>query len=290
MVFEFEAIGTHWKIEIEDDQSNADWSSVRERILKRIDIFDKHYSRFRNDSLVTEMSQRAGTYTLPTDAAPLFRLYHETYQITGGLVTPLIGQVLVDAGYDAHYSLKPGVLRRPPSWEEVLDFQPPETLVLKQPALLDVGAFGKGYLVDIVAALLWDDGFRSFCVDAGGDMLRRDAAQRPLRVGLEHPQDVSKAIGVATFTEGAFCGSAGNRRVWADFHHIINPKTLTSPRDIIAVWTMAKTTMLADAMATCLFFVPPEKLMKFYTFEYLVMYPDGSVKRSKGFPAELFIA
>ncbi|MFZ2804108.1 MAG: FAD:protein FMN transferase [Patescibacteria group bacterium] len=287
---EFEAIGTHWKIDIDEDIPDAQRDAAVAEVMGRIGIFDRDYSRFRPDSLVTEMSHRAGTYDLPDDADPMLRLYQTAYQLTGGLVTPLIGQVLVEAGYDAEYSLIPKELHHPPSWEEAIEFQPPKTLVVKRPALLDFGAFGKGYLVDIVGEILWKNGLRSFCVDAGGDLFHRSADNEPLRVGLEHPQDFSKVIGIATVANRSLCGSAGNRRAWGEFHHIINPQTLSSPRDILAVWTVAKTTMLADAMATCLYFTSPDKLSKYFTFDYLIMYPDSSIKTSKGFPAEMFFA
>ena len=286
--FAFEAIGTHWKIEIEDTLSTGQRDSVLQQVLERIQAFDRDYSRFRADSLVAEMSLASGTYHLPPDAEPMFRLYQEAYQLTEGAVTPLIGQVLVDAGYDATYSLISRELHHPPSWEEVMDFQAPQTLVMKRPVLLDVGAFGKGYLIDIVAALLVKEGVQRFCIDAGGDVLHRDSAGGLLRVGLENPLNTNQVIGVATISNRSICGSAGNRRAWGTYHHIINPHTLMSPRDIVGTWAAASTTLLADAMATCLFFANPDTLLRYYSFDYLVMYADTSVTASQGFPQELF--
>lgn len=285
---EFEAIGTHWTIDLDDALTDEEAKRVMRAVHDRIAVFDRDYSRFREDSLVAEMARTAGTYTLPDDAEPMFRLYQQAFHVTGGLVTPLIGQVMVEAGYDATYSLVPKTLHHPPSWDEALEFQPPQTLVVKRPALLDVGAFGKGYLIDLVGEVIEKNGVRSYCVDAGGDIRHRSSSNVTLRIGLEHPQDFSKVIGIATIENQSLCGSAGNRRAWGEFHHIINPHTLSSPRNILATWTVAKTTLLADAMATCLFFTPPEKLLKYYSFDYLVMSANGSVKSSSSFPAEIF--
>lgn len=288
--FVFEAIGTTWRIDFYEPLTTTFAEGLLLEIKARIDVFDQTYSRFREDSLISELSRKAGTYEFPEDAAPLFTLYEELYGISHGLVTPLIGQVLVDAGYDAQYSLVPKELHRPPRWEDVLDFQAPRTVLLKQPAMLDVGAMGKGYLIDIVGALLWQRGIRSFCVDAGGDILHRSATNEPLQIALEHPSDTTTAIGVATICNQSICGSAGNRRAWAGFHHIMNPETLSSPKDIAAVWTMAETTILADAMSTALFFMPAKDLRTHYQFESLVMYPSTQVEISSGFRAELFLA
>jgi hypothetical protein len=48
--------------------------------------------------------------------------------------------------------------------------------------------------------------------------------------------------------------------------------------------------MLADALSTCLYFIPAEKLRAHYHFEYLVLRADYSVETSSNFPAELFVS
>ena len=100
--FNFKAIGTTWKIDIYEKFSDE----ILSHIMARIELFDKAYSRFREDSLVTEISKSAGNFTLPDDAKLMMDLYRDLYVRTDGLVTPLIGQLISDAGYDAKYSLK----------------------------------------------------------------------------------------------------------------------------------------------------------------------------------------
>ncbi len=287
--FVFEAIGTHWQIDVLDELTPPNQDILFKLICERIAIFDQHYSRFRTDSLVSAMAQKAGTYALPPDAEPLLAMYQRLYQLTQGAMTPLIGSVLVDAGYDAGYSLQPKTLRKPPAWEEVLagDFK---NLVLNQPALLDFGAAGKGYLIDLVAGILTTHGLTTFCVDAGGDMRYQSDDKKSLRVGLENPVDTNQAIGVATITNQSICGSAGNRRAWGEFHHIINPHTLTSPRSILAAWVVADRTLIADALTTALFFVPSATLRQDFNFEYVLMRADHSIEKSPGFPGEFFTA
>lgn len=278
--FEFEAIGTHWQIDIYEALSLEEESALLLRVHERIEQFSADYSRFRPDSLVSRISREAGKYELPDDAEPMLSLYRELYDATGGMFTPFMGQVLSDAGYDAQYSLQQKKeLSAPPAWDEAVEYNHP-MLTVKKPFLFDFGAAGKGYLIDIVAALIESTGVKAFCIDAGGDILHRNAT--PLRIGLEHPDDATKAIGVAELQNRSLCGSAGNRRKWQNFHHIINPKQLVSPTAILAVWVMADTTMLADAIATCLFFVDRAALGA-YNFEYLLMRDDYSIEGSKGF-------
>lgn len=289
--FVFEAIGTAWTIEI-FEIGDTDSEQLQRDILARIDDFDKNYSRFRDDSLVTRMSREAGRYTLPEDAGPLLDMYEQLYRITGGAVTPLIGQTLADAGYDASYSFKSGAVSTPPKWEDVLDYDFPH-LTLKQPALLDFGAAGKGYLADLIGGLLESRGLRSYYIDGGGDILYKtdsNDSDGALEVALEHPADPSMAIGIAKIRDQSLCGSSGNRRTWnaGDYHHILDPRTLSSPRHIAALWAVADTGLLADGLATALFFVPPDKLAGVFEFEYAVVLEDLSLVHSPDFPAEFF--
>ena len=283
--YNFEAIGTHWQIDIYEELSSEKEAALFAAIQERIAIFDAHYSRFRPDSLVTKISLAAGTYAMPEDFKDMYDLYEKMYKITNGLVTPLIGQTLSDAGYDADYSLtQKNDLQAPPAWEDVMEYHHPE-LIIKQRALLDFGAAGKGYLIDIVAGVIEKHGVRAYCVDAGGDMIHRN--NEPITVGLEHPDHADQVIGVAVLQNKSLCGSAGNRRKWQNMHHIINPKELSSPKNIRAVWTVAQNTMLADGLATCLFFVPAAALADF-AFQYVIVREDYSVQHSADFPGELF--
>ncbi len=284
----FDAIGTHWTIDIPHQKSDVPDPRLQIPIMERIRVFDEMYSRFRDDSLVTRISREAGEYILPDDSEKLFALYRKLYDLTSGQVTPLVGDMLVDAGYDAAYSLtqkKP--LEKPLAWDEAMDFDFPR-LTMHQPALLDFGAAGKGYLVDLVGEVLEEQGIDSYIIDAGGDMLHRSPENEALRVGLEHPGNAAKAIGVANIVNQSICGSAINRRSWNDFNHVMNPRTLSSVKDIVATWVVADSTLVADGLATALFFVSPNILLSEYTFEYVIVHADYSYEKSPGFPGEMF--
>ena len=286
--FNFQAIGTTWKIDIYSELAEKESAAILLAVRDRIDAFDKAYSRFREDSLVTRMSRESGVFQLPDDAEPMMSVYRDLYERTGGLVTPLIGNLISDAGYDARYSLRQKKkLEMPPEWDEALEYAHP-MLTVKKAVLLDFGAAGKGYLVDLVAEALEARGISGYCIDAGGDILHRGPT--PIRVGLEDPEDAGKVIGICGLGNGSICGSAGNRRAWGDFTHIIDPKTLASPRDILAVWVTAETALVADALATCLFFVPPSALAGGYDVEYLLVRSDRSLEKSVGFPGEAFLS
>jgi thiamine biosynthesis lipoprotein len=213
-------------------------------------------------------------------------MYEELYSLTDGAVTPLIGQVLVDAGYDTTYSFKGKPLQPAPRWEDVMSYQFP-ILTLKKAALLDLGAIGKGYLIDIIAECLEAAGITAYLIDAGGDMKHHDDSA-PAQIGLEHPLKRDEVIGTLQLQNQSLCGSAGNRRAWGNYHHIMDPTSLLPANNILAVWVIADTTLLADALATSLFFISPKLLQKQYTFAYAIVHADQSLERSTDFPAHFF--
>ncbi|HVV25958.1 MAG TPA: FAD:protein FMN transferase [Candidatus Saccharimonadales bacterium] len=285
----FEALGTRWNIQLMEPVESEAWSDLLKKIRRRIEVFDKTYSRFRADSWVSEVSRRAGNYQLPPDGYALLHFYEQLYQATDGKVTPLIGQTMAAAGYDAQYSFVPGELQRPARWEAALAYNSRQ-LTVRQPALLDFGAAGKGYLVDIIGELIEQAGVRSYLINAGGDIRHRSAQAEALDIGLENPLNTSEALGIARLNNQSLCASAGSRRQWGKFHHIIDPVELRSPRRVLASWTIAGDTMTADGLATALFFAEPAALQKRFSFSYAVLYKDMSLRRSPDFPAAIFTA
>lgn len=282
---EFEAIGTKWVIDGKLEPGK-DKNQIFEKISDLIAKFDKDYSRFRRDSLIFKMSQQAGKYLLPPSGQKMIEMYQKLYKVTDGKFTPLIGQALIESGYDDSYSFKPKKLNKVKSWEEVIKYKLPE-IEIKTPAILDFGGVGKGYLIDLISRLLLEEGIKKFCVDGGGDIYSK--SDEVLQVGLEHPENSDQVIGIAKIKNQSICASSGNRRKWGIFHHIINPENLESPKDILATWVISGEAIIADSLATCLFLVKPEKLRKDFQFEYLVLFPDYTFSKSPDFPGELFL-
>jgi len=282
-VVTFDAIGTRWQIDSAEPLGDALESLVRERIAQ----FDLAYSRFRDDSLVSRLRRAPGSIRLPDDAAPLLDLYRRLYDLTGGAVTPLVGDSLEQLGYDSTYRLRPeGPAVPAVAWDDAIAWDG-QSLTAHRPVTVDVGAAGKGYLVDIVGAILAEHGHRDFIVDAGGDMLRHGAGT--IRVGLEHPTDATRAIGVIELGSGAVCASATNRRAWGEgLHHVIDPVTGLPTSRVLATWALASTALEADGLATALFFTSPERLASDFDFQYVVVDSTGRVTYSPDLPGEMF--
>jgi FAD:protein FMN transferase len=271
---------------------------VRDRIRDRIQEFDRTYSRFRPDSLVSQVAAApaGGRFEFPEDSLALFDLYDRLVAATGGAVDPLVGRQLELLGYDPTYSLTPAPAatraaeraRGRPTWAADI-VRDGVTLITRRPLVIDVGAAGKGYLVDLVSAILEQAGVAGFVVDAGGDLRHR--GEHGIRVGLEHPLDPRLVIGLANLQNQALCGSAVNRRAWGDeLHHLLDARTGVPATEVVATWAVAGDAALADGLATALFFTGAHQLAETFRFASVRLLADGRAERSADFDGELFTA
>lgn len=277
----FIALGTQWQIDTAAPLPDA----LQQAISERVETFDHAYSRFRDDSLIHTVATTPGTYTFPDDARTLFAFYRALYDLTNGTVTPLIGNTLERAGYDASYSLTPRPQTPVPTWDDALRVDD-TTITTTRPITLDVGAAGKGYLVDIIGERLEAANIHDYVVDGSGDLRHRGPSRNI--VGLEHPRQPGTIIGRVSVENASLCASSTTKRAWGELHHIFNPHTLAPVDNIIATWVIADQAMIADGLATALFFVEPSVLAQQYAFEYVRYRHDGSVDYSTNFHGEIF--
>lgn len=269
----FDAIGTSWEI-----VAPAPLGDGRRRaVTETIDRFDAEWSRFRADSLVSRLGARGGQAPAPADALAMLDLYAELSLATDGAVNPLAGESLERLGYDAAYSLRSSgePLAAPARWRDRMTWRD-GALRIEGTAVVDVGALGKGRLVDRVADLIPD----AVAIDAGGDIR---IGSKPQRIALEHPYDARRAIGAVTVRDEALCASSSNRRAWGDgLHHVIDARTGVPVRTIVASWAIAMDAMTADAAATALFFDGGPRFAKDHGVHWVRMHSDGRAEWSLG--------
>jgi FAD:protein FMN transferase len=284
--FSFEAIGTHWRI----DSAEEITANTRRDIQALIDNYDRFWSRFREDSVVSHMAKTPGSYSLPPEATRLFELYRELYTLSGGRITPLVGRALEHWGYDSTYSLLPeaGDPEPIPAFDDAVSFQDGVLEVVK-PVLLDIGAAGKGLLVDLVTEVLVGHNHTEFVVDASGDLRRHTEGDTLERVGLENPKNPTLAIGVAEIGHQSLAGSGTERRRWSPrHHHVLDGLTGLPTTGILASWVVAKEAMVADGFATAVLVMGPEALATRPDLPSVVMDDNGQVTVSANFPGEVF--
>ncbi|WP_312178999.1 FAD:protein FMN transferase [Arthrobacter sp.] len=285
----FEAIGTQWQVSTDVPVDTA----AREAVAGLVAQYDAAFSRFRPDSALAPLARSGGTAVLPGYSAALLQLFDRLETLTQGKLNPLVGGSLEQLGYGPGYRLRPqGSPSAAPSWGSAASWRaagPPDTvaLTLDQPGTVDVGAAGKGQLVDLVWQLLTTRGYAAVVVDAGSDM--RHSGQMGLRVALEHPYDAGAAIGVVELKDRALCASAANRRSWGNgLHHVLDASTGQPVDAVAATWVLAGDAMTADGLATALFLTDPALLAAEFSFDYVRMFSDGRAQFSDAMAGVLF--
>lgn len=283
----YKSMGTDWKITIWDDVPEKELEIIEKEIHNILEDFDQTYSRFIETSLVSKIAKEKGTYTVPRDFIEMLKIYFELYLPSEKKLNPLIGFTISDLGYDAKYSLTPKEnIRKTPDLMESVKIINDCEIETFCPVLFDFGALGKGYAVDKVSDFLKCKSLQKFLVNGSGDIYYR--GNEKIKVGLEDPEDENKVIGTIEMNSGAMCASSTNRRKWREYHHMVDPTTSLPTERVTSVWVITEKAVWADALASCLFFVPPENLEKNFKFEYCILDYQRKIKYSAGFKADFF--
>ena len=137
------------------------------------------------------------------------------------------------------------------------------TVWLRDPAMkLDVGAFAKGYAVEMVARMLEDEGKSGYTINVGGNIrtVGYKADGSKWLAGVENPTgddeipyiEYIEIAGEAIVTSGSYQRYyiVGGKR----YHHIIDPDTLMpADRGFLSVSIVCKDSGMGDGLSTALF-------------------------------------
>ncbi len=143
-----------------------------------------------------------------------------------------------------------------------------KAILAKTGMVIDLGGISKGYAVDRVVTILRQEGISSGIVDAGGDL--RVFGDKPdgrkWAIGIRDPVRAGSIAKTIYINEGAVATSGNYERCFIRdgkrYHHIFNPLTGYPANGCISVTIIAKEALVADALATGIFVLGPEKGMK----------------------------
>ena len=292
--FLFEGIGTHWKVlyflPAKIDNETLWNRDVEQKILHTVNVFDQRYSRFRTDSLVWGIARSTKKqHHISGEFADILSYGATLRALTNGRFNPAVGFVLESLGYDSDYSFKEKVVTQPISLDWKLD-----NLELRtpKPVLFDIGAWGKGYLIDLITKLLEKEGVKYYLVDGGGDVrgtTKPDGS--PWKVPIVHPLHQDQAFALVKLKNFALACTGSTLRTFGNYHHLIDPNSRESIKDVLGIYTHAKTATMADGAATALFvdsIKDTDKLANQLAVEYLVIDSDLKYRKSLTFSGEIF--
>jgi thiamine biosynthesis lipoprotein len=218
-------------------------------------------SRFDPASELSRLCQHVGQ---PVEVSTLLlqatRFALELARMTDGAFDPTVGRRQIERGFDRNYRtdarLAPPTGRRgSASYTDVRVDVESGTVTLLQPLTLDLGAVAKGLAIDLAMREL--HAFANVCVDGGGDVRVRGVNElgTPWRIGIRHPRDPEEMLRVLKLSDGAVCTSGDYERpgLVDGEHHLLDPRTGSSPAELASVTVMAPTALVADGLSTAVF-------------------------------------
>jgi thiamine biosynthesis lipoprotein len=130
---------------------------------------------------------------------------------------------------------------------------------------LDVGGIAKGFAIDLAVEKLQSLGIKSGIVSAGGDVKVFGSLEKnkKWRIGIRHPRKADDFYTIIEIEKGAVSTSGDYQQYFEvdgiRYHHIIDPETGYPPHHCVSATVIAETGATADALATALFVMGPEK-------------------------------
>jgi len=149
----------------------------------------------------------------------------------------------------------------------VLAGNDPPTISFKDPEMkLGLGAIAKGYGVDRAMEALHRCGATDAIVNAGGDLKASGrCGERPWRIGIQDPREMSRLVATIIVEDFAVVSSGDYERYFIRdgkrYHHILDPRTGMPARGSSSVTVLHQSAARADALATAIFVLGPERGM-----------------------------
>lgn len=208
-----------------------------------------------------------------TDDQELIRLIDQAFEIsrlTSGAFDIRVGELVRRYGFldQAAGTTRPDSVAALAVAAQTLRWEPADDgsyRLTGSHATLTLGGIAKGYAVDVVVDRLQQLGCRAGLVNAGGDLrVWGGSADDPWRIGIEDPGS-GDFLALLELSAGAVAtsGSYRNRTISQGdtVHHIIEPGSGRSVRGKQSVTVTAPNCTLADALATGMFVMPPDRAL-----------------------------
>jgi FAD:protein FMN transferase len=254
----FTAMASTCQIQL-DIADNQDTQTIFDQVQAEVLRIQNKYSRYRPDSVVSQINAQAGQtpYECDAETAALIAFAHRLH-----------------AQYQGVFDLTTGVLRQAwnfpsqtlPSPQAIAQLLPlvgwhqvqwsgRQILLPRSGMEIDLGGLGKEYAVDRVAHLLTQAGYHSALINFGGDVYatgpKRDAS--PWQVGIRHPRQ-DGLIAVIPLARGGLATSGDYERYMQvngqRYAHLLHPATGWPVNHWQSISVLAPTCMLAGALST----------------------------------------
>lgn len=275
---------------------------VQTRIDQAINLVNDQMSTYKSDSNLSIFNQKpAGTcYKFPQDTYRVLEMAIGISQVTDGAFDPTIGPLvnLWGFGPDYHESKRPTQqqieeLKSTKVGYQYLTLKEDNVACKEKDIYVDLSAIAKGYAVDLVAEYLDKLGIHAYLVEIGGELKAKGVkpSKEFWHIAIENPEtEIGRSVHKVLELQNTGIATSGDYRNYFEvdgkrFSHTINPKTgMPIEHNLASISVLHDSVAYADAMATAMNVMGPEKAMQLARKQTLAVYL--LVKSDQGFEAK----
>lgn len=289
-------MGTAIRVELWADE-RARGEAAAQAVIDEMHRIDRCFSPHKPDSELSIVNREAGAraVSLSTEMQMLVERAIGFSQLSDGAFD------ITYAGVGQLYDYRAGVApddaavaaaRDAIGWRHLQLDRLAGTLRFDRPDVrIDLGGFAKGHAVDNSIALLKQLGIRHAMVAAGGDShVMGERNGRPWTIAVRDPRRENEVVAVLPLEDTSISTSGDYERFFerdgVRHHHLIDPRTGRSPRDVQSVTILAADGLTSEALSKCVFVLGVERGLRLIetlpNVDAIVVDAQGRLHRSGG--------
>ncbi|MDO8844316.1 FAD:protein FMN transferase [Methylicorpusculum sp.] len=258
--YQFQAMGSPCELQFySPDEQRAD--IVRDHIISDVKRIEHKYSRYREDSVLSEINRAASigsSVSIDDETAALLNYANTCYQQSQGLFDITSGVLRRIWNFKSNTLPSKAEIRKALEqigWQKVQIHGSALSFAVKD-MQLDFGGIGKEYAVDRAAGIFYQHGIEHGVIDLGGDIkvLGPHSDGRPWSVGIRHPRIPGTLLTTINIYTGALATSGDYERCIVingrRYSHILNPKTGWPVQGMASVTVVADQCVVAGSACT----------------------------------------
>jgi FAD:protein FMN transferase len=271
-------MGTRYSVKLTELPPEIDPKSLETEIARLLEGVNSLLSTYQSDSEISRFNRNLSTdwVEISPELVIVLQKAQKLSQLTEGEFDVTIGPLvnLWGFGADAYDQKVPSANQIQAAMEKVgyrqlhIRQSPPALKKARADIYIDLSAIGEGYGIDRLAEFLEAKGIHDYFVDIGGEqrMKGQSPYHTPWRIGIERPKPGENRLQRIIELETGAVATSGDYRTYFEqngrrrYSHIIDPRT-GRPIDhtLASVTVIGQTAMHADALATALMVLGPEK-------------------------------
>lgn len=256
----FRALGSPCELHLYGESKDA-LEHAAALAVGEVERIEQKYSRYREDTIVSEINRAAGSgrfVSIDAETDALLDYAATTFEQSDGLFDITSG--VLRAAWDFASGRLPdqatidGLLPQV-GWSKVLR-EAGRVRLAREGMEIDFGGFGKEYAVDRVTVLLREQGVTAGLVDLGGDLsiVGPHPDGQPWIVGIRDPRDPENAMASLPLSHGALATSGDYERFMEidgqRYCHLLDPRTGWPVRGLASTSVVAPQCLVAGSGTT----------------------------------------